>query len=150
MSLNVYLILDTATLIKEINILIRENGQPRKLTLEEIKERFPHVENLIENENYEISNDAYEANITHNLNKMAGESGLYEYLWQPEKNNIFVAKELIEPLTKGLELLKSDPERFKQFNPSNGWGDYEGLVSFVEKYLSACKIYPQAKIRISK
>ena len=92
----------------------------------------------------------YEANITHNLGNMASQAGVYNALWQPEKINISKAKDLIEPLRQGLHELKSQPDKYKQFNPKNGWGSYNGLVEFVEKYLSACYDYPDADISISR
>ena len=111
----------------------------------------------------------YEGNITHNLTKMADEAGLYEALWRPyklksnytifenkdleyqfEKDNPVFAKEIIEKLVLGLLKLKSEPEYFKKFNPENGWGTYEGLVTFVENYLKACGENPEAIIKISR
>ena len=92
----------------------------------------------------------FEANITHNLNKMASEAGIYKHIWRPEEINITTAKELVEPLEKGLALLKSNPDRFKAFNPPNGWGSYDGFVPWVETYLEACKEHPKAKINISR
>ena len=96
------------------------------------------------------TNDLYWANITHNLNTMANEAGIYEALWRPEEIGKTKAGELIEILEKGLIKLKLRPEYFKQFNASNGWGMYEHFVPFVEEYLNACKEYPEAIIRISK
>lgn len=92
----------------------------------------------------------YESNITHNLTEMASEAGLYNVLWQPEVEYAEYALQIIPNLEIGLTLLKSDPDRFRAFNPKNGWGTYEGLVNFVETYLTACKEYPQAKIYISR
>ena len=94
--------------------------------------------------------DIYENNITHNLSKMAEEAGLYMYLWRPEEIGITKAKQLIEPLKNGLALLRSDPERFKKFNPSNNWGCYDGLVDFVSYYLKACEENPNAKVSVSR
>ena len=94
--------------------------------------------------------EIYTRNITHNLNTMAGEAGIYKHLWRPDEIGITKADELIEPLKTGLALLKSDPERFKAFNPKNGWGTYEGLVSFVADYLAACEKDPDADIDISR
>ena len=91
----------------------------------------------------------YEANITHNLGEMASEADLYKYLWRPDENGITRAAELIDPLTEGLARLKADPDRFKSYNPSNGWGSYEGLVKFTENYLEACKRFPRATVKIS-
>lgn len=94
--------------------------------------------------------EVFDYNITHNLCEMADEAGIYKHLWRPEEIGITKAEELIEPLKKGLELLKSDPERFKKLNPDNGWGDYDGLVRFVEQYLKHCISWPDAVIHTSK
>ena len=85
-------------------------------------------------------------NVTHNLNKMAEAAGIYKELWRPEELNITTAQALIDPLTAGLARLKNDPDYFRQFNPANGWGSYEGLVEFVDAYLEACIANPDATI----
>lgn len=92
----------------------------------------------------------YGDNITHNLNKMAKEAGIYEALWRPEEIGITHAHQLIPILQKGLEELKSKPEHFRQFNPPNGWGSYEGLICFVSEYLDACGIEPDATVEVSR
>lgn len=112
----------------------------------------------------------YDANITHNLGNMADEAGIYEALWRPyrlkegynipeddyiselefEDNQITIASEIIELLEKGLKDLKERPEYFKKFNSPNGWGIYENFVPFVEKYLEACKEYPNAIVKVSR
>lgn len=88
----------------------------------------------------------FEANITHNLTRMADAAGIYQHLWRPEELGISKAGELIEPLQQGLQLLVSDPARFKKFDPENGWGDYHGLVRFVTNYLEACRKAPDSDI----
>lgn len=60
------------------------------------------------------------------------------------------ARDLIAPLTKGLELLKAEPARFEALNPSNGWGSYEHFVPLVERYLNACMACPTANVRVSR
>jgi hypothetical protein len=90
--------------------------------------------------------DVYSANITHNLGEMAAEAGIYQILWRPEELAVRNARDLIVPLTQGLLLLKTDPERFKKFDAPNGWGVYENFVEFVEKYLYACAENPDAKV----
>lgn len=92
----------------------------------------------------------YSNNITHNLGSMAEEAGIYKHLWRPEEIDITTAAQLIEPLTQGLALLKSDPDRFVKLNPPNGWGTYEGLIDFVQSYLSACIENPDATISVSR
>ncbi len=92
----------------------------------------------------------YDANITHNLGEMAVDAGLYKSLWRPEELGITKASQLVLNLRLGLKLLEDDPERFKKFNPKNGWGDYGLLVSFVRNYLDACEKFPDAEISVSR
>lgn len=92
----------------------------------------------------------FEWNITHNLNRMAEEAGIYQHLWCPDELGITKAGELVGPLREGLAKLCSDPDHYKTFNPENGWGNYEGLVSFVCVYLRACEENPDAGVRISR
>jgi hypothetical protein len=94
--------------------------------------------------------DVFERNITHNLGKMAREAGIYEVLWRPEEIGIDKASDMIPFLEKGVEALKSDPERFKELNPENGWGRYEGLLGFARDTLAACKEYPDARVSASR
>jgi len=53
-------------------------------------------------------------------------------------------------ICQGLHNLKIEPERYKKFNPENGWGSYDGLVKFVENYLNACYEYPDADVEVSR
>lgn len=87
---------------------------------------------------------------THNLSHMAEAAGLYKAVWRPDESDISVAATLIPILEKGLDRLKNNPKWFKTFNPSNGFGSYEGLISFIEKYLSACKDNPEAIIDVCR
>lgn len=61
-----------------------------------------------------------------------------------------MSKNAIEPLSAGLKRLKAEPQRFKEFNPANGWGTYDGLVEFVGEYLEACKNSPTAIVTASR
>lgn len=93
---------------------------------------------------------AFDTNITHNLNRMAEEAGIYKHLWRPEEIGIKTARDLIEPLTAGLELLESDAPRFEKLSAENGWGTYKQFVPFVRKVLAACKEHPESKISVSR
>ena len=157
MSLDVYLIIDkTMPKTAGSGIFIRENGTTREITRREWDEKFPGKEPVTFQSDKEETNEVFSANITHNLGAMAKAAGIYKHLWRPEElvhiawNGITTAAQLIQPLTDGLALLKSDPDRFKKFNPENGWGNYEGLLEFVEEYLRACKEFPQATINVSR
>ena len=126
-----------------------------------------------------VPTTVFDANITHNLGKMAGEAGIYEALWRPaemdperkariqaqakagnyhgpdgayaiEAEVVTYARDLIEPLRAGLALLRADPERFEKHNPENGWGSYRDFVPWVARYLQACEEYPDAEVRVSR
>ena len=98
----------------------------------------------------EETEDLYEANITHNLTRMASEAGLYFALWGPEERGWTKARDLIEPMTAGLRTLESDESRFRVFDAPNGWGRYEHLVRFTRAYLAACVEHPDADVRVSR
>jgi hypothetical protein len=100
----------------------------------------------------------FEYNISHNLNEIADAVSLYEALWHPEMLHITTARQLIKPLEEGLSKLLVEQEHFEllaeqghfeQFNPENGWGSYESLVSFVKQYIEACKKNPDAEVWVS-
>jgi len=147
MSLDVYLNLEGIDVLHAGGIPVREDGQMKMISRAEWDERYPDREPIVPLASVSVST-VYRANITHNLNRMASEAGIYKHLWRPDEIGIEKAEQLIEPLSVGLALLESDPERFKAFNPSNGWGTYEGLVSFVREYLSACERYPDATVSV--
>ena len=97
---------------------------------------------------------------THNLIEMAEQAGLYNAIWRPYKlfnlsddeeysREIF-AKNLIDALQLGYDKLLNNPSYYIQYNSSNGWGTYDNFISFVERYLSACKKYPLAIVDVSR
>jgi hypothetical protein len=104
----------------------------------------------------------YSGNITHNLGKMAREVkyglewagvadlSLYDVLWRPEEHGFYFAREISELLDEGWNILLSDPEKYKRYNPENGWGSYEGLCDFVYRYRNACWDNPEAELSISR
>jgi hypothetical protein len=92
----------------------------------------------------------FDANITHNLGKMASEAGIYKACWRPEEIEATQAKDIINALEKGYENMKLNPEYYKQFDSPNGWGIYEHFLPWVEKYLKACKEYPDAYIEVDR
>lgn len=104
----------------------------------------------------------YTSNITHNLGKMAlqvkfglewtgvTDLSLYDILWRPDDHGFKYARDIADLLDIGWNILLSDPDQFKQFNPDNGWGSYEGLVDFVYNYRNACWLRPDAELSISR
>ena len=102
--------------------------------------------------------EVYTSNITHNLGKMAGAvklsdgNTLYNILWRPDEciPAYTKASEISELLDEGWNILLSDPEEYRQYNPENGWGSYDGLCDFVYRYRNACWDNPEAAIEISR
>ena len=99
----------------------------------------------------------YSGNITHNLGAMAGavvlSNGmtLYDVLWRPdEQQGLKFARDIVDLLDEGWNILLADPEKYKQFNPENGWGSYDGLEKFVYNYRNACWDNPDAELRVSR
>ena len=133
----------------EDKIYIREDGMTREITRAEWDLRFPGREPVAFRGEREVG-EVYSRNITHNLNVMASAAGIYEHLWRPDEIGIKNAKDLIEPLRKGLVALETDPEKFRKLNPENGWGSYDGLLDFVRDYLAACEAHPGAVVYASR
>lgn len=90
--------------------------------------------------------EVFEANLTHNLNTMAKEAGLYYFIWRPEEVGAHFAYELVVPLETGLALLKAEPQRFELFDHEGGHGTRVQLIHFLEQYIDACKANPKATI----
>lgn len=131
-------------------IFVREGGQTVEISEEEWYKRNPDREPVKLKQQEPETTELYSANITHNLGPMAAAAGIYDALWRPDEKDWWFAADIVVPLEDGLIKLKENPERFKTFNPDNGWGSYEGFVKFVESYLAACRQHPSAKIEVSR
>ncbi len=94
--------------------------------------------------------EGYSRNITHNLGKMAREAGIYEACWRPDEAGFTKAAQLIQPLTQGIAMMKSDPARFKALDAPNGWGTFDDFLPWVEDYLAACISMPDADVSVSR
>jgi len=98
----------------------------------------------------------YSGNITHNLGKMASEVKvgvnltLYDVLWRPDEHKLTHAHHIVDHLYYGWKELTRFPEKYRKYNPENGWGSYEGLVDFVRVYHSNCMENLDAELRISR
>lgn len=88
----------------------------------------------------------HEANITHNVRRMAVRVYLHCLLWELAAGGA-AASSLIEPLETGLRIMNERPEWVKKAEPANKWGTYEDFKAFLEALLAACKEYPTATYR---
>jgi hypothetical protein len=150
-SLDVYLRMPGLVTAKESGgIFIRENGETREISREEWDERFPGREPLRMLEVTDDSGEVFEANITHNLGRMADAAGVYDCCWRPEEHGFTHARQLIEPLRQAVAAMRADPEKFRAHDSPNGWGKYEHFLPWLERYLAACEEYPDAEVRVSR
>jgi hypothetical protein len=100
--------------------------------------------------------EVYSDNITHNLGKMASAvilgngKTLYDVLWKPDEHGYTKASDILPMLREGMDELISFPDKYKVYNPENGWGSYENFVQFVYQYRSACIMNPDADLEISR
>lgn len=148
MSLDIYIISPEPVKRKSTGIWVRDNGQTRELTREEAIERFPDADPESIQEIEIETNEFWHGNITGNLHKMAQECkiecdpqheglSLYDLLWRDEYPWEMSHLEYTQCLLTCLVSLTDEPERYKQYNPSNSWGTYEQLVEFVRSFIHA-------------
>ena len=153
MSLDLYIESKTPILHRGTGVYIRENGETKELkTKEEVLTHFPETNpDDIKETSYE-DDEYFHMNITHNLTEMASNCqvegkckpldnskmvSLYDLLWHP-KDNLGIetpTMNYIGDLVSCYQKLVKNPDMFKQFNPSNGWGSYEGLVKNTKRYI---------------
>jgi hypothetical protein len=91
----------------------------------------------------------FDANITHNLGKMAVEAGIYEALWHPERSGIKKASGLATILAPAIHDMKMRPDLYKQFDAENGWGTYRNFIPWLDRLYDACIEHPDAEISVS-
>ena len=111
---------------------------------------FPEAVKFLRQNGFEdpanaLTEEVFYANTTHNLMQMANAAGIYQSIWEGSG----LAKDLIAPLEAGIKWLKENKEEAESYNSSNGWGTYEHFLPWVERYLEACKKYPEATVSVS-
>lgn len=160
MSLDIYIISPEPIKKKSTGIWVRDGGKTRELSKAEAQERYPDADI----QEIEITtNEFWHGNITHNLGKMAENClsldeesqrySLYNLLWRDTQVpftgnylNVYIAH-----LAYCLYVLRNNPDYFKQYNPSNGWGTYEQLIEFVRSFIHALVDMPEgSEIKYSK
>lgn len=52
-------------------------------------------------------------------------------------------------LAAGIQRMEADPEKYRAMNPSNGWGDYEGALTYLRGIAEACANHPKCSIWVS-
>ncbi len=85
----------------------------------------------------------WESNYTYNVSKMLYEAGLS--VSELNNKDAIMAGTMIE---RTIKAMRSDPERFKKFNPKNGWGDYYGCVEWLKSIAEACMDHPRCIVKV--
>lgn len=93
-----------------------------------------------------ITVDIYHGSVSHNCNAMAMVAGCYHAVWRPDEIGIETAKDLIPHLENGILEMREKKLELMRHEPANGFGSYEGLLRFLESYLSACRRNPKTKV----
>lgn len=95
-------------------------------------------------------------NITHNMNKMAEHVpvsdtlNLYNVLWRPEESNLNTTDDIFDYVTTGVKYMIEHKDELLQYNPDNGWGDYDVLLNFTRRVGNACLLNPGCEIEANR
>lgn len=66
----------------------------------------------------------------------------------PSEWSGLICADMYPVLVHGIELLTEHPQRYKQFEPRNGWGNIETTKEFLQKIADNCREYPTATIEV--
>ena len=88
-------------------------------------------------------------NYTHNTNRMIREAGIpdWPYNFLDHIQDDGCAGDMIEPLCKAICNMLKDPEKYKEMNPANGWGNYKSLLTVLMELVVLCAENPSASVR---
>ena len=75
-----------------------------------------------------------DANITWNVRKIIVNSTGLE--WKNEANNGY-CKDIIPSIIKGLQELQINGDKYKKYEPDNGWGTVKGTIQFFKDIIDA-------------
>jgi hypothetical protein len=96
--------------------------------------------------------DGYSTNVevvdghTYNLTPMWRKAGIFDYSHDLQGRN---AGELAPILAAGLIDALSHSDDYRELNPSNGWGDYDGFVEILTRFTRLAYEHPTGTIEWS-
>ena len=93
--------------------------------------------------------DVFSSNYTSNCSRMWDAAGCSLRDWAYDKAAGRRASTLIEPLRTAIRTMEEDPQRFREMEPDNRWGSYDGALKWLRSILSACEEYPEASVYVS-
>jgi hypothetical protein len=84
-------------------------------------------------------------NYTSNVARMWGDALGHSLGDLKDKN----AGDSLPALTAAVDRMLANPDHYRAMEPSNGWGDYDGALSYLRGLRDACLVHPKAVIHIS-
>lgn len=121
-------------------------------------ELLPHDDT--EREEMQIS-----MNITHNMGNMAKHvpitfeleeemysDTLYQYVWRGDEVSKYVCNTdvMSNVLISGIQYMIGNRNKLLQYNPENGWGNYDDFLDWLITYKRNCDENPNCTIEISR
>jgi hypothetical protein len=85
-------------------------------------------------------------NYTSNVGPMwceaLGDKLLREYHGAP-------CSEAAGPLAEAVKRMEAEPDKYREMEPANGWGDYEGALRYLRTLAEACAEHSKCTIYVS-
>lgn len=118
----------------------------------------PYIYNNLSERDKECYREAerWSSNITHNMGVMARNvpisteklsTNLYQVCWRPEEIGVETVGVILPLLISGIHYMIDHRKELLQYNPENGWGDYDSFMKFLLDYKQACEDNdPECKI----
>lgn len=135
-----------------LTVTVGQSGEER-LDVETSRKALEYINTLTKTRVGMPMEKVWSRNITHNLGRMARQVevadglSLYDVMWHPEDHfERVTTKEVFPLLMKGACELRRHPDKYSEFNPENGWGNYNGLLDFALEYAGACLENPNCII----
>lgn len=88
--------------------------------------------------------EVYDRNYTSNVSRM----------WRTAGVNLreltgMVAADAVPLLDRAIGAMTAEADTYRAMNPPNGWGDYDGALTFLCDLRAACVKHPKTTLRVS-
>lgn len=86
-------------------------------------------------------------NYTHNVREMWIKAGCYDALYSSDGKK---ASETLPILNQAILHMSANADEYRKLNPANGWGSYEGALTFLKEWRDFCEQHLDLLIVVSK
>lgn len=137
--------------------------QPKKVKYNDTHTACGSTMALVDKD-YEETVSEWSANITHNMAEMADHvsvwcqprnsdgcvatTTLYNVVWRPDECNLDNTSVILGALADGIHQMVRHRKDLLQYNPKNGWGDYDSFLQWLIKYKNECEDNPDCEITV--